>query len=133
VAACSPGGVGLGGQRDHPLAGEGLGEAVRDTNRQQAGQLAAAETADMAQVMIARPTGTGPGSFLTVNVNNGSSRAIREIYVWADVRGITGRYHAAVLTGGVGGSADRAMRNVPHGPDLYWQYRVILPGQHALF
>jgi hypothetical protein len=34
----------------------------RDTNRQQAGQLAAAETADMAQVMITRPKGTGPGS-----------------------------------------------------------------------
>ena len=29
VAACSPGGAGLGGQRDHPLAGEGLGEPVR--------------------------------------------------------------------------------------------------------
>jgi hypothetical protein len=29
VAACSPGGRGLGCQRDHPLAGEGLGEAVR--------------------------------------------------------------------------------------------------------
>jgi hypothetical protein len=25
------------------------------------------------------------------------------------------------------------MRNVPHGPDLYWQYRVVLPGQQVLF
>ena len=29
VAACSPGGRGLGGQRDHPLACQGLGEPVR--------------------------------------------------------------------------------------------------------
>jgi hypothetical protein len=25
------------------------------------------------------------------------------------------------------------MRNAPHGPNLYWQYRVILPGQQAVF
>jgi hypothetical protein len=29
VAVCSPGGAGLGCQRDHPFAGGGLGEAVR--------------------------------------------------------------------------------------------------------
>jgi hypothetical protein len=101
----------------------------RDTNRQQAGQLAAAEIADMAQVMITRHT--GPGQFLTATVHNWSRRAIREIYAWAQVDGITDRYHTAVLQGG--GSLGRGMRNVPHGPNLYWQYRAILPGKEALF
>jgi hypothetical protein len=100
----------------------------RDTNRQQADQLTAAETADIAQVMIVR--NTGPGQLVVAHVSNGSSRAIRDIYVWADVRSITGRYHTAISGGG---STARGMRNIPHGPNLYWQYRALLPGQDAQF
>jgi hypothetical protein len=108
----------------------------RDTNRQQAKQLTAAEVANMAQVMITRRTGMG--EFLEVVVHNGASRAIREIYVWADTRGITGRLHLGVLNqeGRVDDQAagiGRGMRNVPHGPDLYWQYRAILPGRDVIF
>jgi hypothetical protein len=101
----------------------------RETNRQQAAQLAAASVADIAKVMVDRRS--GPGEFLAVAVRNDSSRAIREVYVWAECRGMTGRYHAAVQA--LGGGVGRGMRNVPHGSDLYWQYRAIRPGEQALF
>jgi len=100
----------------------------RDANRRQADQVAAAKVTDIAQVRIERHT--GPGEFLEVIVDNGSSRAIREIYVWADVRGMTGRYHLAML---VNSGVARGMRNVPHGQDLYWQFRSIPPGTPAIF
>lgn len=100
----------------------------RDTNRRQAGQLAAVEVADIAQVRIERHT--GPGEFLEVIVDNGSSRAIREVYVWADVRGMASRYHLGIL---VKGAVTRGMRNVPHGQNLYWQFRSIPPGIPAIF
>jgi hypothetical protein len=100
----------------------------RDANSQQAGQLAAAEVADIAQVRIERHT--GPGELLEVIVDNGSSRAIREVYVWADVRGMTGPYHLAIM---LNSGVARGMRNVPHGPDLYWQFRSIPPGTPAIF
>jgi hypothetical protein len=100
----------------------------RAANRQQAGHLAAAEIADMAQVRIERHT--GPGEFLEVIVDNGSSRAIREVYVWADVRTMTGRYHLGIV---VNGSVVRGMRNVPRGSNLYWQFRSIPPGTPAIF
>ncbi|MGH3293249.1 MAG: hypothetical protein ACRDP7_15715, partial [Trebonia sp.] len=100
----------------------------RETNRRQAGQVAAAEVADMAQVRIERHT--GPGEFLEVIVDNASSRAIRDVYVWADVRGATGRYHLGIM---LNSGVARGMRNVPHGPDLYWQFRSIPPGTPAIF
>jgi hypothetical protein len=100
----------------------------RDTSRRQAGQLAAAEVADIAQVRIERHS--GPGEFLEVIVDNGSSRAIREVYVWADVRGMAGRYHLGIL---VNGGVGRGMRNVTHGQDLYWQFRAIPPGIPVIF
>jgi len=100
----------------------------RDTNRRQAGQLAAVEVADIAQVRIERHT--GPGEFVEVIVDNGSSRAIREVYVWADVRGMATRYHLGIQ---VRGDVTRGMRNVPHGQNLYWQFRSIPPGIPAIF
>jgi hypothetical protein len=100
----------------------------REANRRQVGQLAAAAAADIAQVRIERHT--GPGEFLEVIVDNGSSRAIREVYVWADVRGMTGRYHLGIM---LNSGVARGMRNVPHGPGLCWQFRAIPPGTPAIF
>lgn len=112
------------------LAAGAVGTYVeqRDTNRRQAGQLAAVEVADIAQVRIERHT--GPGEFVEVIVDNGSSRAIREVYVWADVRGMATRYHLGIQ---VRGDLTRGMRNVPHGQNLYWQFRSIPPGIPAIF
>lgn len=82
----------------------------------------------MAQVKIERFS--GPGEMLRIDVHNGSERAIRNVYVWADARGVTGHYAAGVPVNDI---QFRRMANVPHDDDLYWQLRVIHPGQHAYF
>ena len=99
----------------------------RRANQQQAGELARRRLADIAQVRIERFS--GPGEMLSVDVHNGSERAIRNVYVWADVRGVVGHYAAGVR---VVDAQARRMANVPHDGDLFWQLRV-RPGQHAFF
>jgi hypothetical protein len=102
----------------------------RKTNQDQADQLDRAHHADLAQVRVERLS--GPGEFLQVAVYNGSSRAITNVYVWAECVGGKGLYHAAVQR--PSGDLDRRMRNVPRPlPDLYWQYRVIHPGERKVF
>ena len=101
---------------------------LRTANQQQAGQLARQKVADLAQVKIERFS--GPGEMLRVNVHNGSERAITSVYVWADARGVRGHYAAGVP---VEDAQARRMANVPHDGDLFWQLRVVRPGQHAFF
>src|SRR5260370_1433327 len=67
---------------------------------------------------------------LRVEVHNGSERAITNVYVWADARGVRGHYAAGVP---VEDAQARRMANVPRGGDLFWQLRVVRPGQHAFF
>jgi hypothetical protein len=100
----------------------------RRANQQQAGELARRRLADIAQVRIERFS--GPGEMLSVDVHNGSERAIRNVYVWADVRGVVGHYAAGVR---VEDAQARRMANVPHDDGLYWQLRVVHPGGHAFF
>jgi len=100
----------------------------RKANQQQAGQLFRQEVADLAQVKVERLS--GPGELLRVDIHNGSERAITNVYVWADARGVTGHYAAGVP---VEDAQARRMANVPHDDDLCWQLRVIRPGQHVFF
>src|SRR5712692_1550896 len=99
----------------------------RRANQQQAGQLMR-RAADIAQIEIERFS--GPGEMVRINVRNGSERAIRNVYVWADVRGIAGHYAAGLPAAD---AQSRRMANVPHDGDLYWQLRVIRPGRQAFF
>src|SRR5260221_4232729 len=101
---------------------------LRTANQQQAGQLARQKVEGLAQVKVERLS--GPGEMLRVEVHNGSERAITNVYVWADARGVRGHYAAGVP---VEDAQARRMANVPHGGDLFWQLRVVRPGQHALF
>src|SRR5258708_117567 len=101
---------------------------LRTANQQLAGQLARQRLADLAQVKIERLS--GPGEMLRVEVHNGSERAITNVYVWADARGVRGHYAAGVP---VEDAQARRMANVPHDGDLFWQLRVVRPGQHASF
>src|SRR5258708_20890897 len=100
----------------------------RKANQQQAGQLARQRLADLAQVKIERFS--GPGEMLRVDVHNGSERAITNVYVWADAPGVRAHHAAAVP---VEDAQARRMANVPHDGDLFWQLRVVRPGQHAYF
>src|SRR5260370_26953477 len=100
----------------------------RKANLQQAGQLARQRLADLAQVKIERFS--GPGEMLRVDVYNGSERAITNVYVWADARGVRGHYAAGVP---VEDAQARRMANVPHDGDCFWPLRVVRPGQHASF
>src|SRR5260221_5127082 len=101
---------------------------LRTANQQQAGQLARQKVEGLAQVKVERLS--GPGEMLRVEVHNGSERAITNVYVWADARGVRGHYAAGVP---VEDAQARRMANVPHGGDLFWQLRVVRPGQHAFF
>src|SRR5260221_425882 len=101
---------------------------LRTANQQQAGQLARQKVEGLAQVKVERFS--GPGEMLRVEVHNGSERAITNVYVWADARGVRGHYAAGVP---VDDAQARRMANVPHGGDLFWQLRVVRPGQHAFF
>jgi hypothetical protein len=100
----------------------------RRANQQLARQLARQTVADIAQVKIERFS--GPGEMLRIDVHNASERAIRNVYVWADARGVTGHYAAGVPVGDI---QSRRMASVPHDDDLWWQLRVIRPGQHVYF
>jgi hypothetical protein len=100
----------------------------RRANQQLAGQLARQKVADIARVKIERFS--GPGEMLRIDVHNASERAIRNVYVWADARGVMGRYAAGVPVGDI---QSRRMANVPHDDGLCWQLRVVHPGQHVFF
>lgn len=112
------------------LAVGAIGEygELRAAARQHAEQLARAKVADVAQVEIDRLS--GPGELVTINVRNASSRAIRNVYVWADVRGVPGHYAAGVPAQD---ARSRHMIYVPRHDDLHWRLRAIKPGGDALF
>src|SRR5260370_4660152 len=106
----------------------GMYAEQRKANQQHAGQLAGQKAAGLAQVKVERSS--GPGELLRVDVHNGGERAITNVYVWADARGVRGHYAAGVA---VEDAQARRMANVPHDGDLCWQLRVVRPGQHAFF
>lgn len=106
----------------------GIYAEQRDEVRQHADQLARAKIADIAQVQIDRLS--GPGELVTINVRNASSRAIRNVYVWADVRGAPGHYAAGIPAQD---ARSRHMIYVPRDDDLHWRLRAIRPGADALF
>jgi hypothetical protein len=101
---------------------------LRQENEHHQHAAARQRLADIAQVEIERLT--GPGEMLQVSLRNGSPRAIRSIYVWADVRGRPGHIAAGIP---VGDARVRRMTNLPHAEDLQWQLRSLGPGQQALF
>ena len=92
---------------------------------------------DISQVIVRRIS--GPGHYLKVNVTNNSSRAIRSVYVWADIDGTSGHYEAVVQdTDPNSGQAItsrrmRAFRITVGGSELYWSLRAILPGDTEAF
>lgn len=106
----------------------GVYQEQRDEVRQHADQIAKAKMADIAQVQIDRLS--GPGELVTINVRNASSRAIRNVYVWADVRGVPGHYAAGIPAHD---ARSRHMIYVPRDDDLHWRLRVIRPGTDAIF
>src|SRR5579875_802742 len=91
---------------------------------------------EMAQVRLERYMS---GGFGVVRLRNSSSRAIRNVYVWIEVRGITGRYNLAVKSKDAGAGQDtmfRGMENAPRGiagGEVYWRMRTILPGDELVF
>jgi hypothetical protein len=101
---------------------------LREASRRQAEQLSKGSEADLAQVEIERFS--GPGELVRINVRNGSQRAIRNIYVWADVQNVTGHYAAGLPADD---PLSRRMVNVPHDEGLQWRLRVIHPGRQAFF
>src|SRR5713226_2428921 len=86
----------------------GMYAEQRKANQQQAGQLARQKVAGLAQVKVKRFS--GPGELLRADVHNGSERAIINVYVWADARGVRGHYAAGVP---VEDAQARRMANVP--------------------
>ncbi len=100
-------------------------------------QLELAWENDIAQVIVRRIS--GPGDYLRVNVTNNSSRAIRCVYVWADIDGISGHYEAVVQD--TDPNSDRAItsrrmrvfRITVGGSELYRCLRTMLPGDTEAF
>lgn len=100
-------------------------------------QLQSVELADrtrneMRQVCIER--NSGPGKFLEIRVHNNSSRAIRDVYVWADVKGMKGHYATAVHDDQ--DHTSRQMSNVSRAAangELNWQLRVLLAQHQETF
>ncbi|SRR6266851_2046997 len=64
----------------------------RRASQQKTGQLERRNVADIAQVQVERLSGAG--ELARIAVRNGSERAIRNVYVWVEVRGMTGHYDA---------------------------------------
>jgi len=118
------------------LAGGTIG-LLRDQRNAESRRLEQATEDDIACVLVNRIS--GPGQYLRVEVRNNSRRAIRDIYVWADVERVSGRYHAVVLdadprTGQL--RLSRRMRLFPvmmDGKELYRSFRAIFPGQFVIF
>jgi hypothetical protein len=118
------------------LAGGTIG-LLREQRSAERRKLEQATEDDIACVMVNRVS--GPGQYLRVEVRNNSRRAIRDVYVWAEIERVTGRYHAVVLdadprTGQL--LISRRMRLLPvmmDGKELYRSYRAIFPGQFVIF
>lgn len=100
-------------------------------------QLEIARENDIAQVAVKRLS--GPGEFLKISVTNNSSRAIRAVYVWADVDGMRPHYEAIVedtdpQTGQARTSRRMRVFRITVGDDeLYRCYRAMLPGETETF
>ena len=100
-------------------------------------QLDLAKESSIAQVLISRQS--RPGEFLEVEIFNHSDRAIRFIYVWATVRGMTGHYLAVVqdrdqATGQL--LTSRRMQHIRRtidGEIVEWCYRSLQPGISSTF
>lgn len=103
----------------------------------QQNQLEQAWENDVAQVIVRRVS--GPGEYLRVVIANNSSRAIRSVYVWADIDGTSGHYEAVVQdTDPNSGQAFasrrmRVFRITVGGSELYRCLRTILPGDSETF
>jgi hypothetical protein len=110
---------------------------LREQRNAEVRKLEQAAEDDIARVLITRIT--GPGQYLRVEVTNNSGRAIRQVYVWADIERVIGRYHTVVLeadprTGQLLISRRmRVFRVTLDGKELYHAYRTIFPGQSVLF
>jgi hypothetical protein len=83
---------------------------------------------------------TGAGEFAVAVIRNKMSRAIRNVYVWVEVKGITPRYQMSVKPKGPGDNEDTPARGMEHvsrgatgGDDLQWRMRTILPGDERVF
>lgn len=128
------------------LAGGAIGTYIeqRKANQSQAieiaeqkGQLERAKENDIAQVLVQRRR--GPGEMVKVEVTNNSSRAIRFVYVWVSVEGITGYYHTVVIEEEPrSGQAIRSRRmqhtrHILEGHEISQCYRSLLPGEARLF
>lgn len=113
------------------LAAGAIGTYVeqRRANQQQAGQLQRRKVADIAQVQVERLS--GPDELAKIAVTNGSERAIRNVHVWVEVRGMTGHYGTGVQKDD--GSQARGMSHVLHDGELHWQLRTLRPGQREVF
>lgn len=100
-------------------------------------QLELAWENEIAQVIVRRIS--GPGDYLRVNVTNNSTRAIRCVYVWADIDGFSGHYEAVVQdTDPNSGQAItsrrmRVFRITVGGSELYRCLRTMLPGDTEAF
>jgi hypothetical protein len=93
-------------------------------------QLEAAKENEIAQVRVIRST--GPGQYAAINIANRSARAIRFVYVWVTVQGITGHYLTVVKPpNDATGFAVRQMQHTRRviGDDIIeWCYRSMSPG-----
>lgn len=118
------------------LAGGTIG-LLREQRNAERRKVEQATEDDIACVMVNRIS--GPGQYLRVEIRNNSRRAIREVYVWADIERVSGRYHAVVLDGDPRTGQlqlSRRMRLFPvsmDGKELYRSYRAIFPGQFVIF
>jgi hypothetical protein len=103
----------------------------------QQSQLELAWVNDIAQITVRRLS--GPGEFLKVEVTNHSSRAIRAIYVWADIDNMGGHYEATTRDidehsgQSVISRRMRVWRITVGGYELYRCLRTMLPGDAELF
>jgi hypothetical protein len=111
----------------------GLAIGAVGTYGEQRKQNARLEAAEMARVFVLRVS--GPDQFVRIAVSNQGTRAIRDLYVWAEAEGINGLYPAAVLDDR--GHIARKMTNqIPRNVDggtLWWRLRALLPGDQATF
>jgi hypothetical protein len=92
---------------------------------------------DIARVMVDRLS--GPGQYLRVQVTNNSRRAIRQVYVWADIERVSNRYHTIVLEADPRTRQLRVSRRMRvfqitiDNRELYHSFRAIFPGQAIAF
>jgi hypothetical protein len=108
------------------------------TIAEQRAQLAAVKKDAIAQILVDRAS--KPGEYLRVEVRNNSNRAIRRVYVWADIPA-SNRYHAAVFDSELRADGPKlvmsrrmhAFRISYDGKELLRSYRAILPGETQIF